>query len=105
MPKGVEKEDPPNSLEREGVIKNDLGRRSPWWGGRKEGTSDLQHSWSQLLVGFAKQGGKEEEPKDVWGTGPATMVVEETGACAGGTKADTAGICIAKAMNRPLVAL
>ena len=31
------KEDPPNSLKREEVNTNDLGRRSPWWeGGRKE---------------------------------------------------------------------
>ena len=119
---------PPDSLQREEVSKNDLGRRSPWWGRRKEGTSDLKHSWSQflvgfihpvwwhppddgrlcqsqLLVGFVKQEGGEEEPKDVWGTGPATMVEEETGACAGGAKADTAGICIAKAINRPLAAL
>ena len=43
---------PPDSLQREEVSKNDLGRRSPWWGGRKEGTSDLKHSWSQFLVGF-----------------------------------------------------
>ena len=48
----TKKEDPTNSLEREGVIKNDLGWRSPWWGGRKEGTSNLKHSWSQFLVGF-----------------------------------------------------
>ena len=43
---------PPDSLQREEVSKNDLGRRSPWWGRRKEGTSDLKHSWSQFLVGF-----------------------------------------------------
>ena len=30
-------EDPPNSLGREGDIKIDLGRRSPWWGWRQEG--------------------------------------------------------------------
>ena len=35
-----EKEDPPNSLEREGVIKNDLGWRSPWGGGGRKGASD-----------------------------------------------------------------
>ena len=29
-------EDPPNSLKREEVTNNDLGRRSPWWGRRKE---------------------------------------------------------------------
>ena len=85
----------------------ELGRRSPWWGGRKEGTSDLKHSWSQflvgfihpvwwhppddgrlcqsqLLVGFVKQGGGEEEPKEVWGTRLAMTVVEVTGTCAGG---------------------
>ena len=49
-----EKEDPPNSLEREGVIKNDLGRRSPWWGGgRKEPATSAHHQcWSQFLEGF-----------------------------------------------------
>ena len=45
------KEDPPNFLLKGGQT-IDLGRRSPWWGGRKEGTSDLKHSWSQFLVGF-----------------------------------------------------
>ena len=45
------KEDPPNFLLKGGQT-IDLGRRSPWWGGRKEGTSDLQHSWSHFLVGF-----------------------------------------------------
>ena len=29
-------EDPPNSLKGEEVNNSDLGRRSPWWGGRKE---------------------------------------------------------------------
>ena len=48
----TEMEVPPNSLQREEVNNNDLGRWSPWWGGRQEGTSDLQHSWSQFLVGF-----------------------------------------------------
>ena len=28
---------PPNSLDREEVKNNDLGRRSPWWGRRQEG--------------------------------------------------------------------
>ena len=36
-------------------------------------------------VGFVKQGGGEEEPKEVWGAGPAMTVVEVTGACAVGT--------------------
>ena len=31
-------------------------------------------------VGFVKQRGGEEEPKEVWGAGPAKMVVEVTGA-------------------------
>ena len=29
-------EDPPNSLKGEEVNNSDLGRRSPWWGWRKE---------------------------------------------------------------------
>ena len=33
-------EDPPNSLKREEVTNNDLGRRSPWWGRRKEGVNN-----------------------------------------------------------------
>ena len=43
---------PPNSLQREEVNNNDLGRRSPWWGRRQEGTSDHHQCWSQFLVGF-----------------------------------------------------
>ena len=100
---------PPDSLQREEVSKNDLGRRSPWWGGRKEGTSDLKHSWSQFLVGFihpvwwhppddgrlckpvaalgevgfVKQGGGVKGGLGN-GTAPAAMVVGEAGACAGG---------------------
>ena len=35
----TEMEVPPNSLQREEVNNNDLGRWSPWWGGRQEGTS------------------------------------------------------------------
>ena len=36
----AKKEDPPNSLQREEVINNDLGRRSPWWlSGVEEGRS------------------------------------------------------------------
>ena len=31
-------------------------------------------------VGFVKQRGGEEEPKEVWGAGPAKTVVEVTGA-------------------------
>ena len=80
---------PPDSLQREEVSKNDLGRRSPWWGGRKEGTSDLQHSWSHLLVGFAKQGGGDDEPKGGLGNRTAAVAVEETGACAAGTPIQT----------------
>ena len=38
-------EDPPNSLQREEVNNNDLGRR-------QEGTSDHHQCWSQFLVGF-----------------------------------------------------
>ena len=29
-----------------------MGRRIPWWGGRKEGTSGLNHCRSLFLVGF-----------------------------------------------------
>ena len=43
---------PPNSLQREEVNNNDLGRPIPWWGGRKEGTSGLNHCRSLFLVGF-----------------------------------------------------
>ena len=43
---------PPNSLQREEVNNNDLGRRSPWLGRRQEGTSDHHQCWSQFLVGF-----------------------------------------------------
>ena len=35
-------------------------------------------------VGFVKQRGGEEEPKEVWGAGPAMTVVEVTGAWVGG---------------------
>ena len=46
------KEDPPNFLLKGGQT-IDLGRRSPWWGGRQEGTSDNHNQcWSQFLVGF-----------------------------------------------------
>ena len=45
-------EDPPNSLKEEEVNISDLGRRSPWWGRRQEGTSDHHQCWSQFLVGF-----------------------------------------------------
>ena len=40
---------PPNSLQREEVNNIDLGRRSPWWGRRQEGTSDHHQSWIQFL--------------------------------------------------------
>ena len=49
---------PPDSLQREEVSKNDLGRRSPWWDERKEGAIDLKP--------LAKQGGGEEEAEEVW---------------------------------------
>ena len=43
----------PTKLPGEGGgHENELGSRSPWWGGRKEGTSNLQHNWSQFLVGL-----------------------------------------------------
>ena len=38
---------------------------------------DLDHSEMEVLVVVV-------EPKEVWGTGPAAVAVEETGACAGG---------------------
>ena len=41
---GNEEGGPTKLPEEGGGHKNDLGRQSPWWGGRKEGTSDLQHS-------------------------------------------------------------
>jgi hypothetical protein len=39
-------EDPPNSLKREEVTNNDLGRRSPWWGRRKEGVNNNNNTFA-----------------------------------------------------------
>ena len=61
----TEMEVPPNSLQREEVNNNDLGRWSPWWGGRQEGTSDLQHSWSQFLGWEVELATRSSSPQGV----------------------------------------
>ena len=43
-------EDPPNSLKREEVTNNDLGRRSPWWGRRKEGANTFANPVGWTLI-------------------------------------------------------
>ena len=70
---------------KEPATSNTAGASS-WWGSSIQcgGTPRMMAGCALGGVGFVKQGGGEEEPKEVWGTRLAMMVVEVTGTCAGG---------------------